>query len=132
MTHLLESDAGGDAEIARHVVGTPVAGLDLVPAGPASSDAAEMVASARMREIVEALERRYEFVVIDSPALTRSADATALGAIADVIALVIGRTPVPHELVRSARRNFDSTRRGDIALVVNRWRQRSLRERLER
>jgi capsular exopolysaccharide synthesis family protein len=132
MGDLLESDAIHGADPADHVVGTPVARLDLLPAGPPSGEAAEMVGSVRTREVIEALEQRYEFVVVDSPALTRSGDATAYAAIADVVVLVIGRTPVPDAVVRGARRYFDSKVTADIALVVNRWPKRSTRERLER
>jgi protein-tyrosine kinase len=80
------------------VYDTDVPGLEILPAGGPPEGAAELVASARMREIAARLSGRNprRLVLFDSPPLLVSAEARALVAVPGQIVLVTraGRTPL--------------------------------------
>ena len=80
------------------VYDTDVPGLEILPAGGPPEGAAELVASARMREIAARLSGRNprRLVLFDSPPLLVSAEARALVAVPGQIVVVTraGRTPL--------------------------------------
>jgi capsular exopolysaccharide synthesis family protein len=49
-----------------------------MPSGPLPPNPSELLESARMRWVIGQLERRYEYVIIDSPALVTVSDALSL------------------------------------------------------
>ena len=101
---------------------TGVVDLDLLTAGAPSYDATELVASDRMGDLVEALEERYDFIVLDSPALAEAADATAIAPLAHVVVLVVGRTPISDRTLQGALRQLGQLGVAELGIVVNRWR----------
>jgi len=76
---------------------TDVPGLEVLPAGPPSEGAAELIASGRMREIVARLNGRNSrrLILFDSPPLLVSSEARVLAQIPGQIVLVAraGHTP---------------------------------------
>lgn len=71
-------------------------GLDVLPAGSAVSSPVELLASPRMGALIDEASARYDFVLVDSPALLiNAADARVLAAIVDGVIVVIrsGSTP---------------------------------------
>lgn len=52
--------------------------LDVLPCGPVPPNPTDLIDSVRMRQIVEALEREYELVVIDTPPTSVVSDAIPL------------------------------------------------------
>ncbi len=79
------------------VVGTDVPGLEILPAGARVENVAELVASARMREVAARLtgSNPQRLVLFDSPPLLASSQARALAQIPGQIVVVVraGRTP---------------------------------------
>jgi succinoglycan biosynthesis transport protein ExoP len=57
--------------------------LAVIAAGPTPAHPSELLGSARMRTLVEALRSDYDHVVIDSPPLLPVTDAAVLGVVAD-------------------------------------------------
>lgn len=62
--------------------------LDFLPSGGYPPNPAEILGSQRMRSLVEALEERYDLVIIDTAPLTVVTDAAVLGTKADGVLLV--------------------------------------------
>lgn len=87
--------------------------LLLLPSGPLPPNPAELLSSARMRQIVELLKAEADIVLFDSPPLLGVADASALAARLDGVILVVdsGRTragALTHaaEVLRRAQANL--------------------------
>lgn len=82
----------GDAPLAEAigVVETGAGGqtLDFLPAGALPANPADLLGSARMKELVRELRGRYEAVIFDAPPLHAVADAAVLGSWADATLLV--------------------------------------------
>jgi len=78
-----------------------VAGVDhlqLLTSGPAPLDPAARLGSKRMEEVLAALQKRADLVLIDAPPVLAATDATALGMKADGVLLIVqaGRTSREH------------------------------------
>jgi polysaccharide biosynthesis transport protein len=80
------------------LVHVPVGGgerrLTLLPSGPVPPNPVELLESSRMLSLLKVLERRFELVVVDSPALANVSDARPLvGAVSGVLLVsAVGRT----------------------------------------
>ena len=69
-------------------------GLDVLPAGPVPLNPSELLGSRAMTALLEDVRPRYDFVILDTPAVLPVADAVAVSARADGAVLVVryGRT----------------------------------------
>jgi capsular exopolysaccharide synthesis family protein len=99
----LSSFLAGQAELESVVQPVEGTSLSFVPAGATPPNPAELVGSARMRDAVEQLRDRYDFVILDSPPVLPVTDAVVLGREADGVMLVVKGYDTPRELVRRAR-----------------------------
>ncbi len=68
-------------------------GLSLLPAGRTPPNPPSLLASGRMRELIEHLRQQYSVVIIDSPPVANLADPSILAALSDGVVL-IGRIRV--------------------------------------
>lgn len=66
-----------------------VPGLHLMPPGPAPPNPAELLDSARTRDLITALGEGYDTVIIDSPPVLPVTDAQVLSRVADGVLLVV-------------------------------------------
>ena len=66
-----------------------VPGLHLMPPGPTPPNPAELLDSARTRDLVAALAEGYDTVIIDSPPVLPVTDAQVLSRVADGVLLVV-------------------------------------------
>jgi capsular exopolysaccharide synthesis family protein len=64
-------------------------GLDLLPAVASSNDPARLIASQRLRWLLDELRERYDCIVLDSPPLLGPADAEILSLYADATLFVV-------------------------------------------
>ena len=99
----LSSFLAGRAELENVIQPLDGPGIAFVPAGPAPPNPAELVGSARMRDLLEHLREAYDFVILDSPPVLPVTDAVVLGREVDGVVLVVKGYDTPRELVRRAR-----------------------------
>ena len=79
-----------------------VPGLRVLTSGPLPPNAAELLGSARMRELLVDLHTRADVVVIDSPPVTALSDAAVLATQADGVLLVVDTGRTTREMARRA------------------------------
>ena len=97
--------------------------LDLLTSGSEAANPAELMASPRLGQMLDALKRTYEFVVIDAPALVPVSDAATIASEVDQVVLVIGRTPVDERDLRDVVHQLEANGARSVGVVVNRWRR---------
>ena len=79
---------GTSAESAlRTMPGVP--NLSVLPAGPAPVNPSEILASARMREMLAVMRTKFDHIIVDTPPVLNVTDAVLLSALADSTVLVI-------------------------------------------
>ena len=79
-----------------------VPGLRVLTSGPLPPNAAELLGSTRMRELLVDLHTRADVVVIDSPPVTALSDAAVLATQADGVLLVVDTGRTTREMARRA------------------------------
>ena len=79
-----------------------IAGLDVLLASRSLPRAAEYLAGADMKELLDTLTGQYDIVILDTSPLLVAADAAVLGAIADGVLLVVRATHTDREAVQRA------------------------------
>ena len=84
---------------------TQVPNLSIILSGPIPPNPSELLASDRMKHLIEELRSKYAYVIFDSPPVLAVTDAVVLAANADGVVLCVHGGQTPRELVqRSAER----------------------------
>jgi succinoglycan biosynthesis transport protein ExoP len=102
--------------------------LDVLPAGRAiSRDAVQLLSSQKMADLLKALRREYDHVIVDTPPVVELADAGILGALSDEVLLIARMNRTPKSLVDQAIRTlkgYNAPVSGLIATDQSQSRQR--------
>ncbi len=85
----LSSVLAGQEPLERAIQHTGVEGLDILPCGPIPANPSEILNSREFGELVDALARRYDHIMFDSPPVNAVTDARILGAVCDATILVL-------------------------------------------
>jgi non-specific protein-tyrosine kinase len=94
--------------------------LWLVPSGPIPPNPADLISSARMREIVSSLRNSSGIVLIDSPPILAVPDAQILATMVDGVVLVVDPSHTRRRDVRHARELIEKVGGKLLGVVVNR------------
>jgi polysaccharide biosynthesis transport protein len=93
--------------------------LDVLPFGNAVSDAPFYLDNARMEALVEHFSNLYDLVILDTPALTVSADTALLGSMADTILLVARPNHLDYGSISAALPIVEQWGDRVLGLVIN-------------
>jgi polysaccharide biosynthesis transport protein len=93
--------------------------LDVLPFGNAVSDGPFYLDNARMEALVEHFSNLYDLVILDTPALTVSADTALLGCMADTIILVARPNHLDYGSISAALPILDQWGDRVLGLVIN-------------
>ena len=93
----------------------PINSLSLISAGAVTNEAAELIGSPRLRELLQACAAQFDWVVIDSPPALAVSDSSRIGDLCDGVLLVVRAGQTPYEAVRKARTEF---REGAVLGIV--------------
>jgi capsular exopolysaccharide synthesis family protein len=83
-----------------HATGAP--GLDLMTSGPVPPNPAELLSSARLSGMLDALLERYDHIIIDAPPVLGLADAPLIGHAVEGVLFVVEAEKTPRRAVRSS------------------------------
>jgi len=117
----LSSHLAGDAILAAVLLKTSVPNLSMVASGPVPPNPAELLASRRMREFLEAAGERFDMVLLDSPPVLAVSDACALAPLVDGVLLVVGSGEAPQAALRRAKEHVEAVRGRILGAVINRF-----------
>ncbi len=93
---------------------TQVPNLSLILSGPIPPNPSELLASDRMRHMLEEVRGRFAFVIFDSPPVLAVTDAIVLAARADGVVLCVHGGQTPRELVQ---RSSEKLRQANITVL---------------
>jgi capsular exopolysaccharide synthesis family protein len=99
---------------------TNVSGLSVVVSGPLPPNHAELSASKRMHDLLEAAARDFDFVICDTPPVLSVSDAVALAAQCDGVILVVRVGGVSTGVVRRAAEQIDAVKGRILGVLLNR------------
>jgi polysaccharide biosynthesis transport protein len=92
--------------------------LTLLPAGPLPPNPGEIVSSRQLAEILEALKRATDYVLIDAPPMFAVGDAAAMGAMVDGIIVVTRLSETTAQTIRAVEDFFSRVRTKPVGIVV--------------
>lgn len=125
----LENDGGlssilsrkmSEEEILASVQRHESSGLYVLASGNMPPNPAELLGSAEMRKLLAVLERRFKYVVIDSPPVVSFTDAVVLGSAVDGVLLVVQGGKSSREVARRSRQLLTDVGAKIFGVVVNR------------
>ena len=116
-TALIANVAGSLDDILQD---TGVTGLRVLTSGPLPPNAAELLGSTRMRELLVDLHTRADVVVIDSPPVTALSDAAVLAMQTDGVLLVLDAGKTRRELAKRATEALGRVQARVVGVVLNR------------
>jgi capsular exopolysaccharide synthesis family protein len=96
-----------------------IPGLDLLLASRSVPRAAEFLAGAGMKELLDQLASQYDMVILDTSPLLVAADATVLGAIVDGVLLVVRTTHTDRGAVQQAVHQLSLVGANIVGTVLN-------------
>ncbi len=114
---VLAGRSGVDAVVVPY---GPVDGLALLPAGEVVGDPSDLVASSRLRTVLEVLEEQYDVIVVDGPPLQGSTDGVVLAAATRATLLVVAVGAVHRDDLTSAAAALRTTGSPVLGAVTTR------------
>jgi len=94
---------GGDAEPQDAIQSTAVPGLSILPCGPLPANPAELLTAPRFQELLAIFREKYDFVLIDTPALLAVSDGSVVAPRVDGVLLVIRISKNGRQLAERAK-----------------------------
>jgi len=94
-------------------------GVHVLTSGKEPPNPAELLGSERMGQLLEFLEKKFNYILIDSPALAACTDAVLLSLVADGTLLVVQGGQSPREVVRYSYEQLRSVGARILGVVLN-------------
>jgi len=107
----------GVASIDEAIVPVEDVGLDVLPVRSRPSNPSELLASDKMKELIEEVARRYDRVIIDTPAALGLPDTKAVCELCDGMVMVVRADKTSQQDVQAALEVLD--RRRVLGLILN-------------
>lgn len=109
----------GETSLTDAIQTTSVKGLDVLPCGPLPPNPAELLHTARFKELLDELGRLYDLVLLDSPPVGAAADPLVLASMVDGIVLVIRADKTSLNAARQAKRRLQDVNGHIFGVVLN-------------
>jgi polysaccharide biosynthesis transport protein len=93
--------------------------LTIMPAGSKPPNPAELLGSNKMRDLIESLKDKYEFILIDSPPVLPVTDAVILSRIVDGVILVVRGHKTDHGVAKEARNRISQVGGKILGAILN-------------
>ncbi|MFQ5663405.1 MAG: GumC family protein [Terriglobia bacterium] len=117
--HGLSLYLSGSHEGETLILPTTIPNLFFLPAGPVPPNPAELLSTARMKELLAELARQFEHVVVDSPPVLSVTDATVLSVLVDGVILVVRSGKTTREVLRHTRHLLFTVNARVLGVVLN-------------
>jgi non-specific protein-tyrosine kinase len=94
--------------------------VQVITSGPLPPNPTELLGSQQMIDLIDELRQKYDFVLLDTPALLSVADAAVLAPTADNVILVVAQAVTSRDDVDTVRQQLSNVRVKSMEVVINR------------
>ncbi|MFC1852223.1 CpsD/CapB family tyrosine-protein kinase [candidate division CSSED10-310 bacterium] len=115
----------GKAELKDCIFATFINNLSVLLAGPIPPNPAELLALDTMRDVMQALKRRFEIIVFDSPPVTSVSDPMIMSSVVDGVYLVIFAGKTSKKMALHALESLRGVKANILGVVLNSFRFQS-------
>ena len=120
LSDFLVGNGDEPADFSDFVRTTAVENLYLLPSGKRPPNPAELLSSAKKRQLVEELRSEYDMILFDSPPIVPVTDATVLASkIADMVLLVVRSGETKREVAQKAQELLERVDANIFGVVLN-------------
>jgi polysaccharide biosynthesis transport protein len=109
----------GQNKLEEVVQTTPMPNLDFLPSGKLPSSSLGILNSPQMREFIQEVRGRYDFVFFDSPPIMGVSDASILTSMVDITLLVIQYRKYPQAMTVRAKQMVEKIGGNLLGVVLN-------------
>jgi polysaccharide biosynthesis transport protein len=115
----LSNVLSGNLTLEESLQNTAVPGLSLLPRGMVPPNPADLLGSSKMKEILNLLRNRFEFILLDAPPVIGVTDAGVLSTFCDGVIVVTHRRKTNRFSARQALQTLESVRGHILGVVLN-------------
>ncbi len=101
------------------ILQTPADNLYFMPSGVLPADAAGILNSRRMSELVQEVKQRFDLVLIDSPPILGVSDASVLASEVDLTMIVVQHRKLPRNMLMRVKQAVENVGGQVIGVVLN-------------
>lgn len=101
------------------ILQTPVDNLYFMPSGILPADAAGILNSRRMSELIQDVKQRFDLVLVDSPPILGVSDASVLASEVDLTMIVVQHRKLPRNMLLRVKSTVESVGGRVIGVVLN-------------
>jgi succinoglycan biosynthesis transport protein ExoP len=116
----LSNFLSGNADLASIVKKTEVPNLYYIPSGPIPPNPSELIGSNRFKNMMGALEKKFDHVLLDTPPVLGFADSLILSTTVDGVVLVVLGGKTPKETLQRAKEVLFQVNAKILGVVINR------------
>src|SRR5437667_4946739 len=109
----------GQADLEQVIVPSGIPNLFVIPAGRIPVNPAELLASSRLREMIEALGQPFAYLLLDTGPIFGVSDATILAGQVEGVVLVLRHGRASRDAAQRAIRNLASVRARLLGVILN-------------
>ncbi|MGE0084854.1 MAG: polysaccharide biosynthesis tyrosine autokinase [Desulfococcaceae bacterium] len=109
-----------NGKIASAIVQTEVPGLSVLPSGVIPPNPSEMLGSERMSFLIRYLEKRFDFMLIDTPPILPASDALMVAPQVGGVVLVVKAGLLSRKMVKKAVEQLQMAKANILGVVLNR------------
>ena len=110
---------GGFNSISESIAETQYRGLHFLPSGIIPPNPAELISGKHMENLMEELEKHYDYILLDSPPLGIVSDAMLLAKICDGIILVARQNITSHPDLTRVIKNLEFAEADILGIILN-------------
>ncbi len=114
----LSNYLAGDGELAS-LIQIAIPNLYVLPVGPLPPNPAELLGSAKMKNVIETLSANFDYVVIDSPPVSSFADSLILSSLVEGVIIVVKGGVTPREMAQRTKAHLQSVGAKILGIVIN-------------
>lgn len=121
LSDLLREQTLGDENINALIRKTEIPGLEVLPSGPSTHAAANLLYSPNFAELLTRLRKQYDMVLIDTPPMLQMTDARVVGRLSDAVILVARAEQTTRDALVAASQRFSEDRTRVLGTILNCW-----------
>ena len=108
-----------DLQLEDVILQTPVDNLYFLPSGILPADAAGILNSRRMSELLQDVKQRFDLVLVDSPPILGVSDAAVLASEVDLTMIVVQHRKLPRNMLLRVKQAVENVGGTVIGVVLN-------------
>jgi capsular exopolysaccharide synthesis family protein len=106
-------------QLEEAITKTDISGLDLITSGSVNENPAELIGLRSMKNLLRSMKNKYDFVLVDSPAILEAAETRVLANRCEGVILVVNKQKTSLESTIEAKKIFDFANVKLLGVVMN-------------